>query len=213
MIRVIAVMLAVVMIAAVFSPPVSAQVITGGLKTGVNFAGLRGEKTGSGFTKRRTGVSAGCFITFNFNETYAIQPELYYTMKGMRQKVEEVFESTIMVDYLEVPVLIVYSSETKDNVKFSFFTGPTFAYNQKSITKISPVEGKKEEKDLDTKVFDYGLTFGMDISIDAHYFKVILESRYTRGLTVINKDWSNNPGGEYFEVRNSVFSFLIGFAL
>lgn len=208
--RLIVVMLAVAVIISVSSPPVSAQGITGGLKTGLTLASLRGKTVG--LTKRNQGFAAGGFVTFGFSETFSIQPEVYYVIKGLRQKVEGSFESTITLDYVEIPVLAKFSSETQNNVMFSFLTGPAFAYHLKGKTNIKPEGGKEIEKDLDTKIFDYGLVFGINVSIDVYYFKIIFETRYTRGLPTINKDWSNNPGGEDFKVKNSVFSLLVGFS-
>ena len=210
MIRLISGMLAVAVIISVSSPPVSAQGITGGLKTGLNHANFRGETIG--LTKSRVGFTAGGFVTFRINETFSIQPEVYYTVKGFRQKVRGAFESTITLDYLEIPVLAKYSSETQNNVKISLFAGPAFEFNLKSKTNIKPEGGIEEEKDLDTKGFDYGLVLGLEVSIDVYYCKIIIESRYTLGLMIINKDWRNNPGGEDFEVKNSVLSLLVGFS-
>ncbi|TYZ12748.1 PorT family protein [Hymenobacter lutimineralis] len=110
-----------------------------GIKGGVNFADIRGDgKKDYGDTKNYTAFHAGFYSQFSFSDKFSLQPEILYSRQGFKGTLPNASSSTTTrLDYLQVPVLLVYNF--LDNV--SVHVGPQVSL----LTKV-------KEGDLDRKI-------------------------------------------------------------
>lgn len=187
-----------------------AKRITGGLKIGMNSANLHGEamkeleeELGEEL-KSKLGLCAGGFIRFNISETFAIQPEILYTMKGAKFEAT-IFDETMTfkmnLSYLEIPVLVKLMIPTLSGVKPSLFAGPTLAIKLSGKTKLE-YAGETEEEDIEEmKDTDFGLIIGAGVD----FGRLTVDLRYVLGLTEISEEAEE-------ETKNGVISLLVGYS-
>jgi hypothetical protein len=92
--------ISIIMIAMIFCASLlAAQGITGyGIKGGLDIATLTGDDADDMESVIRFAV--GGFLTYNFNEMFAIQPEVYCSMQGAKYEEEE--------DDVQVKVIFKY---------------------------------------------------------------------------------------------------------
>ena len=198
--------------------PSSATGIKGGLKIGASMAKLHGDDVedftdvlGAGL-KSRIGFCAGGFITFNITGMFAIQPEVLYTMKGVRWEGEINGATPLKVwmklDYLEIPVLVKIMAPSPGGVNPYLFAGPVFALKLSSKMKAEYAGESAEEDIEDLKGTDFGLVIGagVDFGFGASGMgKMTLDVRYSLGLSTIS-DFEGD------DVKNGVFSLMVGFS-
>ncbi len=184
-----------------------AQGITGGLKAGMNIANVHGDDVeGIGY-ESKMGFCAGGFITFKVANIVAIQPEVLYTQKGT--KWEEWYMGTwsLNLNYLEIPVLFKVIMPVQGMIKPHLFVGPYFAYNLTAKWKPE-YNGQSDGVNLDAVVkdTDFGAVFGGGIDFSLPAGKIVFDARYSLGLTTTYEE------GLDVDVKNSVFSFMLGYA-
>jgi hypothetical protein len=191
--------------------------IKGGLKIGVSSAKLHGDDVGDledllgEDLKSRIGFSVGGFITFNISEMFAIQPEVLYTMKGLRYE-EEIFGETLKVwmklDYLEIPVLVKIIFPSPGGVNPYLFAGPAVAIKVSGKVKAE-FAGESDEEDIeDMKSTDFGLVIGAGVDFGFGALgkgTLSVDIRYSLGLSTIS-DFEGD------DVKNGAFSLMVGFS-
>jgi len=183
-----------------------AQGITGGLKAGMNNANLHGDDVEGFGYESKMGFCAGGFISFKVANIVAIQPEVLYTQKGAKWEIVGMtWKDTYNLNYLEIPVLLKVIMPIQGMIKPHLFVGPYFAYNLTAKTKTEH-NGYSEEIDVDEEVkdSDFGAVFGGGIDFGLPAGKIVFDARYSLGLTTIDE--------EGFDVKNNVFSFMLGYA-
>ena len=174
----------------------SVKKITGGFKFGLNFASV----TGIGNTENKSGFCGGGFITFNISDVFAIQPELLITQKGTKEIIRDwsFFGSydtnTLKITYLEIPVLAKFSILSK--ARPNFFIGPALSLK---LSASSEFLGNTYDVSDSFNSVDFGLVFGGGFDFGG----LVLEARYTRGLTSIV---------EIGDAKNSVISVMLGYS-
>ncbi len=227
------------------STSVYAQGLTGiGLKAGLNLANAYGDEvepvlafaalTGFGMsdeeaaalaydidvsTKMRIGAAFGAFLEFSINDKFAIQPELLYTMKGVKGEFEGEdpdsgetvkVKGTIKLSYLEIPVLVRLSIPTEGKIKPSFLIGPALAFEisaeQEGEAKGETIDESGSE-DTDVKGVDFGLVFGAGVAYELEKGKLMFDARYTLGLTSV----PDIEGAGDINAKNSVISITVGY--
>ena len=156
-----------------------------GLKGGVNFSNLYTNDESQ--AKMLTGFNAGVYGKLSVTRHIAVQPELYFTVKGA-----EVTYNTLFVDgtarfnlnYLELPLLLVVN--VTDH--FSFHVGPYGSYlingSVKNISNINLFNFEQNIDSNDYNRFDAGLMAGAGIDLGF----LSLGARYSYGLTNIGKE-------------------------
>jgi hypothetical protein len=191
--------------------------IKAGLKIGVSSAKLHGDDVGDledllgEDLKSRIGFSVGGFITFNISEMFAIQPEVLYTMKGLRFE-EEIFGETLKVwmklDYLEIPVLVKIIFPSPGGVNPYLFAGPAVAIKVSGKVKAE-FAGESDEEDIeDMKSTDFGLVIGAGVDFGFGALgkgTLSVDIRYSLGLSTIS-DFEGD------DVKNGAFSLMVGFS-
>lgn len=164
-----------------------------GIRAGLNFANIN-DRPNNFDPDSRTGIMAGLYLDFKVPMSpISIQPEVLYTQKGYKSG-----NSTLSLDYLEIPVL----------AKFHFAPGPVSPHvyfgPYAGFTLNSEVSGSGLSVEVDDTATDFGGVVGAGTDINAGVAKVDLGLRYTFGLV------DAIDGGQG---KNSILSIVAGLSL
>jgi hypothetical protein len=188
-----------------------------GVKGGFNIADLDIENEN---TDTRTGFVGGVYGKFGINDVFSIQPEVLYSRKGA-SSTDEGVELDFILDYIEVPVLLVYNFPVETSAfSPSLYAGPAVSFEAKCEVEatepgVSLTVDCEEVADvsdgevvIETKGVDFGLVFGGGIDITAGSAVLVFDVRYNYGLTDIDDTGM-------VEVKNRAFSIMggIGFPI
>jgi len=215
-----------------------------GVKGGLNLANAWGDDVKSGLadwsaedfgiplefdTKMRMGGAFGGFLIYSISDMFAIQPELLYTMKGVKGETtvaldfydeywnylgtyDVTLKGTIKLSYLEIPVLAKIAIPTQGSVKPVLIIGPSLSFKLSAEAEGEmEVEGYSESEEIDisdeVSGVDFGLVFGAGVDVLLASGTLTFDARYNLGLT-------NVPDieGESYDVKNAVISFMVGYA-
>jgi hypothetical protein len=192
---------------ALFAPAsASAQAVIG-LKGGIGISDLSVENDDS--FDSRTAFIGGGFATIGLGETFFLQPEVLYALKGASSDFEGV-EATIALDYIEIPLLVgAQFGLGGSSVVPRVFAGPAVAFE--TGCKISGEDGfvsvelDCDEAEIQTKSVDFGLVFGAGLAIPLGGFELIIDGRYDLGLTNVNDSEFDDES-----VKNRAWQFMAG---
>jgi len=198
----------------------SAYEIKGGLKIGLNMANIHGkdvkefEQVVGGNWESKLVFCGGGYITLTLTEMIAIQAEVLYTQKGAKYDMtwyDETYSAKFNFSYLEIPVLAKILIPTQSSFKPSLFAGPALALKLSGKAK-SEYAGESYEEDVEAmKGTDFGFILGAGIDFGLGGVikgKITVDVRYNLGLTTISK----KVEGESTDIKNGVFSFMIGYS-
>ncbi|MDD4050715.1 MAG: porin family protein [candidate division Zixibacteria bacterium] len=211
-------LLAVVLVS-LFTVGVSAQQtipgVTGkGFKLGFDIANINTDYDElDEFLDSRVAFIGGAYMTYSFDRHFAVQPEIFYVMKGAEK---DLFFITAhwSSDYLEVPVLLKYDFMPDGPVHPNLFVGPALDVLLSSKFKISDYEVDVSDG---MKTIDFSLVFGGGLD----YKRFVFDVRYTLGLvnTVdaekVNELTGALPDDSYYlegdpSIKNTNISFMVG---
>jgi hypothetical protein len=175
----------------------SAQV-TYGPKLGLNFSKVKfsSDVHESGF---KAGVFFGGYLNYAVNSNFSVQPELYYSMEGGKDK--NTFSSNsgvIKSGFLQLPVLVKYTAAS------GFFgeAGPQIGF-------LLSNKEKWNGENVDIKEYYKSIEFRFPIGIGYKFSDAVsADLRYSAGFSAINKDAVG--GGK---LKNNVFSLGIQYNL
>ena len=181
----------------------SAQGLTLGVKGGVNLATQRNSGEGdSAALQSRVGLVAGVFATLPLFSRLELQPEALFTSKGTSVDFDGT-ESSLVVDYLEVPALLRLSHRGGGKLHYYVAGGPTVGFLLRAVarTKFATATEEFDIKD-DVNRFDFGVGVGGGVEIGS----LVIDGRYTLGLQDIDKDKS-----DAIKTTNRAVSLTVGF--
>ncbi len=198
-----------------------------GLKLGValpTFHGRDARIAGTGTPydgqgpRARTTFAGGVFADFDLGANVALQPELLYVSKGARYEVGQT-ALDLRLSYLELPVLLRVSVPTGHVTSPYLLLGPTAAVRLGATADASAPFGSASF-DIGDEVngLDFGAAAALGTVFGDERGRVVVEARYTIGLTSVDKPdrgWTI-PGydfsalGDDLTIRNGVLSFMIG---
>jgi hypothetical protein len=181
-----------------------------GFKGGVNFTNV-GTTTGVS-NKSLTGVHFGLFAKLPITNSFAVQPELYFTTKGGELTYQNVVvdgTAKFNLNYIEVPVLAVF----KIFPGFNFQVGPYASYLVSSKVKnVNEVSFNFEDniQSGDFNKFDTGLMAGFGIDVKS----VEIGVRYNFGLLKVGKD-KTYLGTNYIfpDGKNSAINAYVSYSI
>jgi hypothetical protein len=171
-----------------------------GIRAGVNLADLSfSSETDVTDSKNLTGLVAGLFATVPLNDIVAFQPEALFSMQGT--KFSDAGESAkIKIDYFQVPLLGKFKLGKGSPV--AVLVGPTLGFRTRARIEVPGAPNDfSDDFENEIKRFDLGLVTGVGIDVG----RLVLDGRYTWGLTNIAKD-SSDPG----TAKNRVLSASVG---
>ncbi|MDP8226814.1 MAG: porin family protein, partial [Candidatus Celaenobacter polaris] len=129
----------------------------------------------------------GAFFRKPLSNNFSIQPEVYYSQKGYITPSDSLSsEARYSLNYLEVPVLFVY---TIPKTNFNLFVGPYISiFLNGSITlNVWGIDISLDLPAGSMNTFDIGAVFGGMYSIK----KFFLDTRASFGLTNFPSDGTN----------------------
>lgn len=181
-----------------------------GFKGGVNFTNV-GTTTGVS-NKSLTGVHFGLFAKLPITNSFAVQPELYFTTKGGELTYQNVVvdgTAKFNLNYIEVPVLAVF----KIFPGFNFQVGPYASYLVSSKVKnVNEVSFNFEDniQSGDFNKFDTGVMAGFGIDVKS----VEIGVRYNFGLLKVGKD-KTYLGANYIfpDGKNSAINAYVSYSI
>jgi len=176
-----------------------------GVKAGVNFANLDFDADDVNLSfDRRTALVAGGFVLWPVRDTFGLQVEGLFTQKGAKIE-DDGIEGSIKLDFFEVPVLARFSVPSSTRTSFHLFAGPSFGFRLRARSEAES-EGESEDLDISDDVagFDLGLVVGAGVE----FGRIIVDGRYTHGLTNLN---TSPDDQDDVKIKSRVFSIMAGF--
>ena len=211
-----------VLILALVALQVSAQDIKIIPKVGFNLANMT--KLGKGDV--RPGVNAGVGFDFKVDETFSIEPGIYYSMQGSKNpsdleglvdkyaseligsSVTGVSKLTVKNDYINIP--IYGKAYLADG--FYVFAGPQFGFLVSSKLNMKAL-GLLE---YSPSIKDYMNTFDLSVGIGVGYQMpegLQISANYNIGATnVVNTSKLGGVSYDGLKAHNNVFQINIGYA-
>ncbi len=176
-----------------------------GVKVGGNLARITGPDFDGAPLKDRIGVVGGVFLAFNLGPFITIQPEVLYTMKGVRMEEtvgDVTFSEKIYGDYIEIPLLLKLRIPT-GSISPVVFAGPAVGFK---LSEKFEMNGESVPDTTLLKDNDYGAIFGAGLDFGRH---LMLDVRYSMGL---QKVFKVIEGETPIDVKNGVWSASVGIA-
>ena len=198
-----------ILIIAIGSPVFAGELSAKGVKVGINMANMSGDDTDFDNMDKKSiiGFAFGGFVEYSFNESFAVQPEVLYTMKGAKwEDTDATFTATY--NYVDIPILAKYSIAMDGAVSPYILVGPAIGIN---VTAESEMEGggaTVTDEDEDATM-TFGLVVGAGGSMEMGNGALLFELRYDMGLNNVT-DPADAP--DDFDVKNSVIQFVFGYA-
>ena len=130
------------------------------------------------------GLQLGIFYTHTISKYFAIQPELFYSQRGINfYKIEQYNISyNLNVSYLEIPVLFKYKLPFEWTVTPTILAGPYAAFKLSANRTLNIWEDSSTKSVPGVKNFDYGLVFALNFELAELYPSPLLEIRFNLGL-------------------------------
>lgn len=166
-----------------------------GVKAGLNLANLSISDADDTFDpENRTGLVAGVFVTIPGGGIFAFQPEALVSMQGAKFT-DGGDTGTAKIDYFQVPLLARIGPS-----KAAIVVGPSFGYRFRA--KLSAAGLASEDEDFSEQIerMDVGLVAGVTADVG----RLVLDGRYTWGLTNIEKEATAD------KTKNRVISLTLG---
>ena len=175
------------------------QAVEWGLKFGLNstsFA-LSSETLQKNHTAH-TDYILGAFLTFHISEKWAIQPEVYFSEEGAEYDwlmySFDFYNYKYRMPYFQFPVLLKFNIPVEGRFLPSLFFGP-YAKIRQEATFLRVIDhgeaedfGQREDITDVIKSFDYGLVIGGGLGVKTCFGKIVLDIRYSFGLTNMATD-------------------------
>lgn len=175
--------------------PAEEQNASFGVRGGANFFNWSGSDISSNDYTNRVGFHAGIFANMFVVDNFAIEPGVYYSVKGTQN--DDFADSRAVLNYLDVPILLrFYVGEG-----FNFFAGP-----QGSILLGSKFEADVLGNTLGWNTdaindIDAGVVFGLGYNLP---IGLNLQASYDLGLTPVFKDSQADVYNRGFKVSLGV---------
>jgi len=167
-----------------------------GFRIGTNLADIQMEDDEfSESYGNRFGLAFGAFMSFPLNERFSVQPEVWYMQKGGETEFEFSFlgedfsfKSSLIFEYIEVPVLIRYAPLVQGKASPNLFAGPSVGFLTAAKFKLE-ANGETESSSIKSnlKSTDFSLIFGGGLDIGLSFGTLAVDIRYMLGLSNILK--------------------------
>jgi len=181
-----------------------------GVKGGVNFSNINTNDSSN--NKAITGLNFGVFAKLPITQSFAIQPEMYFTTKGSELTYQSVFvDGTAQFDlnYIEVPVLAVFKITKNFNVQLGPYASYLVNANVKNVSDVNfNFENNIDSGDF-TK-FDTGIAAGVEFEAKSFSLGV----RYNLGLVTVGEEKTYLGTNYVFpDGKNSVLNVYLSYSL
>jgi hypothetical protein len=172
--------------------------VTAGVKAGVNISDLRHDEE----SDSRIGLVAGGFVARRVNGALGLQVEGLYSAKG-----DKFFNTTIAIDYLEIPVLATFRLPDSVRMRPVFLTGPAVELKLRTRYGDAP-DSVQDGFNQFVHRWELGWLVGGGIDLPLSSGSMTLEGRFTLGLTPV---FDADPSDSDAVKRNRVLSVVLGY--
>jgi opacity protein-like surface antigen len=177
-----------------------------GVRIGANLANASITGDDDGIYKMRPGFSAGLFYQIK-SGSLTIQPEINFAQQGTKFELDLLvgskLQSTVTMNYIQVPILVKYGFGNMEKLNFFVQAGPYLGLGIGKAKTESCVNGG----DCETEEFEYGsdeeniknpdvgAQFGAGVNINKN---ISVDVRYVLGLSnlvnggIDDESWKNN---------------------
>ena len=210
----------VVAVLGIVAVPAAAQAqVSVGVRVGANMATLSNDNDFEMPVELQfdlenvAGLTAGAFVTVPVTTVFAFQPEVLYSRQGAKLR-QSGSTTRLTLDYIQVPLLA--RVRTGSQSRLSVLFGPTLGFKTGARQTWSGTFAGDDSGAFDehTKTFDFGLTAGAGLDVGP----LVLDARYTWGLTDITKplpnpmpiDSATRDSGDTDSWKNRALSFSAG---
>ncbi len=200
--RLVTIFLAFSLIAVLATISFAQELSQFGVKAGLNRPSMRGDEVERVKLIHKNEMIAGGFVTIGLNETFAIQPEVYYVKKGGdRERISALYDVTLT--YVDIPILLRYNVQNDSKLKPCFFIGPMLSFNLDGEYTIADYDQGVD----DWESFDFGLTWGAGVDMEFFEFgKIVLDLRYSIGFMNVSEAVATT------KQKNQQLTILVGFS-
>ena len=161
------------------------------------------------------GLQIGIFYTGNISKYFAVQPEVYYSQRGIHFYKTELYNTSYKLDvnYLEIPVLFKYTIPVNWGLTPGFLAGPYAAFKLSAKRTLEIWEERNTKSLSGVKNLDYGFVFAINSEFSAWSGQLMFEIRLNWGLANSMKqpeefiDLYKDAGS----IRLLAFSLMTGF--
>ncbi|HKJ40434.1 MAG TPA: porin family protein [Sunxiuqinia sp.] len=170
------------------SSGVWAQNSNSGVIGGLNLSSMTTE--GNNDKNLKAGFHIGVFDKIPVSESFAVQPELLYSVKGMKINYDGIAQgdTKFNLNYLELPVKLVFNLADDFDFHFGPYAGYLVNANMQTDAEVLNFYNINSADDINRKNFhplDFGLVGGLGFDLDP----VMVGFDYSMGLaTVAKKD-------------------------
>jgi len=163
----------------------------------------------------KDGFAAGVLATVRISRLFSLEADLLYVKKGSNQTITVPsfsfgdIEVTYELNYIEIPLLVRTHLLPNAKIQPSLAIGPYVAFlvNNKYTYQIAVI-GTAEEEIKGIKTTDYGIIFGMGLSIPANVVRLRIDYRYSMGF--VDLMLPTGPGFPEIELRNYSHYLMFG---
>ncbi len=184
--------------------PATGQGVALGLRGGLNSATAKISTDGLDKTPRTT-YHAGGIFGIGITRTFGLQLEGVYSRKGFATEADAA--GALELAYIQIPLLAVGIVPTSPSSPITphVFAGPSFGFEV--ACKVSDGSGgsvRCSDGGATTNTFEFGLLFGVGLSIGKGSMAFLIDVAYDWGLT----DIADGAGSS---VKNRTFMASAGF--
>ena len=195
------------------------QQLVMGPKLGLNASRMGGVDAG-GFwqlDQTSTGFSLGGYLSYTFGPYFSMQPEAYLTRRGGRGG-DASGTGSLILHYVEVPILAKVTLPTKSKFVPYFLAGPSFLFRVGCNVEMQSSEGNKRGAcddwvfespmgniAVDAENHDVALVFGMGVDMPLGNGYLAVDIRYGIGLTSVDKSYLDT------DLTNRALQFMVGY--
>jgi hypothetical protein len=155
----------------------------------------------------RVSLGGGGFVVLPLSGRTAVQIEALFTPKGGKLLQETDVTATLILDYIEVPLLGRVTANRSSSVSFHVFGGPSAgvrinAKQQVAYTGGAIRSGFSDDISSEIARFELGLVAGGGVDVGRYG---VIDARYFWGLTDVNRNATDGN-----RVRNRGLTILAG---
>jgi hypothetical protein len=157
--------------------------------------------------RRKVSLGGGAFVVLPLTGRLAVQIEALFTPKGAKLPEEQSATSTLLIDYLEAPLLGRITVARSRSRFFHVFGGPSAGLRINAKHRLASrggvgTAGYDDDISSETARFELGMIAGGGLDAGRH---IVIDARYFWGLTDVNRDSFDGSG-----VRNRALTILAG---
>jgi len=186
-----------------------------GVKAGLNIASLTFDENELE-SSQKTGFTAGIMAEIPLAKNFSVQPEVLYSQQGMKFSYSDIdvanssYESTITLNYLNIPVMLKYYVLKGLSVQAGPQIGILLKSNNKYQDNFLGYDNHENYNLSDyTNAFDTSVNLGLGYQFKDKFY---VDLRYNISYSDVFKEANSN--GNYVinsDMRNRVFQITIGY--